>query len=110
MDVAILTALLSIMRQDVDPLVAFFPSDHYCSNEEAFARTIRCAMASAVEHPKSVVLLGAHAHYPEVEYGWIESGAVVQSSAAAHLLCVNRFFEKPALPMARVLMSRGCIV
>jgi mannose-1-phosphate guanylyltransferase len=107
--VAILTALLSIMQQDADPLVAFFPCDHYYSNDEAFARTIRSALASAVEHPKSIVLLGAHAHYPEVEYGWIEPGAVLQSSAAAPLLCVNRFFEKPALPMARVLMSRGCL-
>ena len=88
-----MTALVSILHREADPLVAFFPCDHYYANDDAFARTIRLAIGFAAEHPKSVILLGAHAHYPEVEYGWIEPGSALQSSAAAPLYEVNRFCE-----------------
>src|SRR5580658_8574168 len=38
--IAISTALLRILQWELDPLVAFFPCDHYYSDDDAFARTI----------------------------------------------------------------------
>lgn len=107
--VAVAAALLRILESDADPVVAFFPCDHYYSNGEAFVRTVRCAMRSAVEHPYSIVLLGAEAHYPEVEYGWIEPGSSVPSGATLPIHRLNRFWEKPTLITARELLNRGCL-
>jgi mannose-1-phosphate guanylyltransferase len=106
--VAIATALLRILQQEVDPLVAFFPSDHYYSDDHAFAHTVRSAMTCARQHSESIILLGAEAHYPEVEYGWIEPGCAIEELPVP-VSRVNRFWEKPSLPEARALLGRGCL-
>jgi mannose-1-phosphate guanylyltransferase len=106
--VAIAAALFSVLQREADPLVAFFPCDHYYSDDAAFARTVASAIACARQHPESIVLLGAEAHYPEVEYGWIEPGAAIQD-AAMPLSRVNRFWEKPSLSNASALLARGCL-
>jgi mannose-1-phosphate guanylyltransferase len=72
--VGITAAILGIIRSDIDAIMALFPCDHYNRGDDAFALTIRSAMAFAEEHPTSLILLGAQAHYQEVEYGWIEPG------------------------------------
>ena len=104
--VAITTAILRVMRSDIDAIVAFFPCDHYYTDDEAFALTIRSAMSFADEHPTSLVLLGAQAHYPEVEYGWIEPGQAIRDLPMSR---VNRFWEKPSLQQAQALLRRGCL-
>jgi mannose-1-phosphate guanylyltransferase len=106
--IAISISLLRILRQKMDPLVAFFPCDHYYADDDAFARTITSAIESAHKHPDSIFLLGAEAHYPEVEYGWIEPGSTMQDTAIP-LSRVNRFWEKPSLPLARALFDLGCL-
>jgi mannose-1-phosphate guanylyltransferase len=107
--VAIAAALLRILKREANPLVAFFPCDHYYSNDAAFVLTIGFAMACAQEYPKSLILLGAEAQYPETEYGWIEPVFAIRASGALQLLRVNRFWEKPSLRKARALMSGGCL-
>ena len=107
--VAIATALFRILQREANPFVAFFPCDHYYSNDDAFVSTIGSAMACAQEYPKSIILLGAEAHYAEIEYGWIEPGFAIQVSGARQLLRVNRFWGKPSLRKARALMSGGCL-
>jgi mannose-1-phosphate guanylyltransferase len=101
-------ALLHILQRDADAVVAFVPCDHYYADDEAFARAIRWAFFGVEQHPNSVVLLGARAHYAEVEYGWIELGSAI-SKAPAPLWRVNRFWEKPSLPQAQALLRRGCL-
>jgi mannose-1-phosphate guanylyltransferase len=66
------------------------------------------AFFGAEEYPDSVVLLGAKAHYAEVEYEWIDFGPAI-SNAPAPLLRVNRFWEKPSLQQAQTLLRRGCL-
>lgn len=106
--IAISAALLRVLQREADPLVAFFPCDHYYSDDDAFAQTIRSAIACARQHPDSIILLGAEAHYPETEYGWIELGPAVQDTAIS-VSRVNRFWEKPSLSKARDLLDRGCL-
>ena len=106
--VAVAVALLHILQRDADPVVVFVPCDHYYSDAEAFDRAIRSAISGAEQYPDSIVLLGAEAHYAEVEYGWIELGSAI-SHAPIPLLRVNRFWEKPSLPQARALLRRGCL-
>jgi hypothetical protein len=106
--VAIAVALLQIMQRDPDAVGVFTPCDHYYSDSEAFGRAIQSAISGAEQFPESIVLLGAEAHYAEVEYGWIEPGPAI-SHASAPLLRVNRFFEKPFSPQSQALLRRGCL-
>ncbi len=106
--VAIAVALVHILQRDADAVVVFVPCDHFYSDDEAFGQAIRSAISGAEQYPDSVVLLGAEAHYAEIEYGWIELASAV-SHAAIPLLRVNRFWEKPSLPQARALLRRGCL-
>jgi mannose-1-phosphate guanylyltransferase len=106
--IAVAVALLHILQRDADAVVVFVPCDHYYSDAEACGRAIRSAISSAEQYPNSVVLVGAKAHYPEVEYGWIEPGASL-SQIGNTLLHVNRFWEKPSLPEAQALLHRGCL-
>jgi len=107
--VAIAVALLRILRVDPDAIVAFFPSDHYDADKHAFASSVASALRMATEYPHSLILIGAEAHYPEVEYGWIEPGRVIIESATARLQQVRRFWEKPFLRRAQMLLRRGCL-
>jgi mannose-1-phosphate guanylyltransferase len=106
--VAVALALVNILQRDPDAVVVLVPCDHYYSDGEAFGRAIGSAASAAEQYPDSIVLLGAEAHYPEVEYGWIEPGAAI-SHAPIELLRVNRFWEKPSLPQARTLLRDGCL-
>ena len=106
--VAVAIALLHILERDADAVVIFLPCDHYYSDSEACGRAIRTAISGAERYPDSIVLVGAKAHYPEVEYGWIELGSAI-SHVPIPLLQVNRFWEKPSLLQAQTLLQGGCL-
>jgi mannose-1-phosphate guanylyltransferase len=106
--VAVAIALLHILERDADAVVIFLPCDHYYSDSEACGRAIRTAISGAERYPDSIVLVGAKAHYPEAEYGWIEPGPAI-SHVPIPLLRVNRFWEKPSLLQAQTLLQRGCL-
>jgi mannose-1-phosphate guanylyltransferase len=107
--VAIATALLRILQHDADAVAAFFPCDHYYADPEAFSRAVASAVRYARDFPDSVVLIGAEAENPEVEYGWIEPGLPMRDAPDVPLFCVNRFWEKPTLAEARSLLRRRCL-
>ena len=71
---AILYALLRIAAVDPTALVAFFPSDHYVSDDEGFMEHIAAGFEAVRVTKGSIILLGIHAETPEVEYGWIRTG------------------------------------
>jgi len=105
--VAIGAALIRIARVEPEALITLFPCDHFYADNEAFVETIGSAEAFARTHPRSLVLVGAEAHYPEIEYGWIEPGIPLPGEDT--LLSVLRFWEKPDLSTARELLSRSCL-
>ena len=106
--VAISVALLHILQRDPNAIVNFVPCDHYYSDAEAHGRAVLAALSGAEQYPDSIVLVGARAHSPEVEYGWIELGTSI-SQARTPLLRVTRFWEKPSLRKAKALLRRGCL-
>jgi mannose-1-phosphate guanylyltransferase len=107
--VAIILALIQVLPHDPDALVAFFPCDHFYDDDDSFRITIRSAFRCAGRNPEAIILVGADAAYPEVDYGWIEPGAVVSQSVVGPLSRVARFWEKPPLDQARALLDRGCL-
>jgi mannose-1-phosphate guanylyltransferase len=104
---AILYSLLRIAAVDPRAIVAFFPSDHYVSDNGKFMAHIRAALDTASLRRDLVILLGVEPESPEVEYGWIEPTALIK--APGKVFGVRRFWEKPNQVLAQVLHLRGCL-
>jgi mannose-1-phosphate guanylyltransferase len=104
---AILYSVLKIAAVDPQAIVAFFPSDHYVSDNAKFMAHIRRAFEAAHVRPDVVILLGVEPESPEVEYGWIEPAQAIQGHRQLHR--VRRFWEKPSPGLAAVLQLRGCL-
>ena len=102
---AIILGLQHIMAQDPDAVVAILPSDHYYSDEAAFHASLESAFAAARAHRESIVLLGAKAHSPAMEFGWIDVGPL----AGVNLFRVRGFEEKPSHPIAERLLRSGAL-
>jgi mannose-1-phosphate guanylyltransferase len=107
--VAMALCLHVIAEQDEDALVAFFPSDHHYSNCSAFRASVDCGLGLMAEYPQSILIVGAKARYPEVEYGWIQPSRTLVDSLTNPLLRVSRFWEKPTSEHAERLQRRGCL-
>jgi mannose-1-phosphate guanylyltransferase len=106
---AVLYTVMRLCELDSEGIVDFFPSDHYFSNDETFISHIDSAYTAAASNPKMVVLLGITPETPEVEYGWIEPGALLESPVSDSLSRVRCFWEKPDATLASALMKRGCL-
>ena len=104
---AILYSVLKIASMDPQAVVAFFPSDHYVSDDARFMAHIRQAVDAAHLRRDLVILLGVEPESPETEYGWIEPGQPIQGHKQLHR--VGRFWEKPSSDLAAVLQLRGCL-
>jgi mannose-1-phosphate guanylyltransferase len=106
---AITYALTRLRQMDPQGLVAFFPSDHHFTNDEAFVVHTDFAFAQAKSHPARVILLGVEPEAPEESYGWIEPGSPLASESTICISEVSRFWEKPSRRIASHLMRRGCL-
>jgi mannose-1-phosphate guanylyltransferase len=104
---AILYSLLRLQKTDPTASAAFFPSDHYFSDDRAFMAEVDLAFAAANRQPDLVILLGIEPESPDEEYGWIEPEREFSKDTTSNLLRVRRFWEKPSSAMARALMVRG---
>ena len=104
---AILYSLLRIAARNPQATVAFFPSDHYISDNSKFMAQIRSALDTATSQRDLIVLLGLEPESPEVEYGWIEPAQKI--SGHPNVFGVRRFWEKPQRMLAEVLQLRGCL-
>jgi mannose-1-phosphate guanylyltransferase len=106
---AILYSLLRLSKADPSSVVAFFPSDHYFSDDAAFMSHVEAAFKAARARDDMVILLGIEPEGPEGEYGWIEPAPPGLSKSADALNWVRRFWEKPTPEFARGLLERGCL-
>jgi mannose-1-phosphate guanylyltransferase len=105
--VAIIASLLQLLQHKPDAIVGIFPADHYYADEAAFASTVKSAIRISRAQLDSIILIGAKAQWPEVEYGWIEPGPAIATPCRATVFGVSRFCEKPPLLEARDLMRKG---
>ena len=106
---AIIYSLVRITSLAGNPIVGFFPTDHYYSRETRFVAAVRLALKIVSRRPDTVILLGAGAQHAEVEYGWIEPGIRLQCPITNSLLRVRRFWEKPSTQVAQSLLKYGCL-
>jgi mannose-1-phosphate guanylyltransferase len=101
----ILFALLQIQRCAPDSVVVMLPADHYVVNEDAMARSLRMAANLTSDNGGLVYLLGAEPDGPDPELGYIVPSEQRREVAAN----VLRFVEKPAMHVARQLISDGAL-
>jgi mannose-1-phosphate guanylyltransferase len=106
---AILYGLRRLVPAGPAASVVILPSDHYVSDEGRFMAHVSRAFAAVDCRPDLIVLLGITPDHPEVEYGWIETGEGIPLLADAICYRVQRFWEKPSLPVAMRLFARGCL-
>jgi len=105
---AILYSLLRLEKIDPAASVAFFPSDHYFSDNRAFMSEVEYAI-DAARSLHAIVLLGIEPESPDEEYGWIEPNPTFSVDEALSISPVRRFWEKPTRAIAAELMKRGCL-
>src|SRR5688572_24292070 len=106
---AIAYSLARLRELDPKGVVAIFPSDHHFADEIAFAGELETAFEAADARPDRVMLLGVTPDYPEVEYGWVESGAPLGGRLPGSVCHVGCFWEKPSRSLASALMKNGCL-
>ena len=106
---AILYSLLRVESMDRNASVAFFPSDHYLSDDEAFMAQVISAFNRVNIEPDKIVLLGVPPDYPEPGYGWIEPVRHSTDKQARLFSSVKKFWEKPDHRTASELMKKGCL-
>ncbi len=106
---AILYSLMRLAAQKPDAIVAFFPSDHYFSDDAVFMRHVDLAFNAADVNPTSIVLLGIEPEKAETSYGWIEPADSLFGGLAKAVCRVNRFWEKPTVGVAQHLLGAGCL-
>lgn len=106
---AILYSLLRIANNSPEATVAFFPSDHYFSDNEEFMEMVESAFRAVEINPHSVVLLGFEATKAETSYGWIEPVESLFGGLTHSVSRVKRFWEKPSHRTARKLKDQRCL-
>lgn len=106
---AILYSLMHLERLDPEAAVAFFPADHYFSDDAAFMSEVDLAFEIADLKPNTVILMGINPEVPDEEYGWIEPDFTSFTDADTKVLPVSRFWEKPERALAVELMNQGCL-
>jgi mannose-1-phosphate guanylyltransferase len=106
---AILYSLLRLEQSNPRASAAFFPSDHYFSDDRAFMSEVESAFGIARLNPDLVILLGIEPEYQDEEYGWIEPSGEPSTENRSGFRRVRGFWEKPSPALARELMRRGCL-
>jgi mannose-1-phosphate guanylyltransferase len=106
---AILYSLLRLAKIAPEATVAFFPSDHYFSDDAAFMNNVESAFEMSETNPRSIFLLGIEPEKPEPSYGWIEPVESVFGNLSKSVSRVKHFWEKPSVESAKTLMLKGCL-
>lgn len=98
---AVLAAALHVGGADPDAVLIVLPSDHVIDGDlNALVLTMHKAA-----HDGFIVTFGIRPTFPETGYGYIMDGGAFDNYAGLHR--VERFVEKPELPIARSLFETG---
>jgi mannose-1-phosphate guanylyltransferase len=99
--VAIAYGAAIIRKRLGDGVIAAVAADHYIATSAQYRRTLIDAIHLAATHD-SIVAIGIPPTRPETGYGYQKIGAKVGAGFR-----IERFIEKPALPLARRMVKSG---
>lgn len=89
--------------------VVVYPSDHFVMPETPFIETVRSAMTAADRLRDCIVLVGARPDGPETDYGWVTTGATLDTVAGVSVHAVTTFIEKPTPTAAEAARRSGAL-
>ncbi len=95
-----------ILRHDPDGLMVVLPADHVIKKPAAFRRALRAACRCASTAGRSVIL-GIKPTRPDVGYGYVRFGRRGGRAEGQEIYQVEKFTEKPTLPLARRYLASG---
>lgn len=103
---AIGLAALHIQRVDPKAIMVVLPADHWITQPDAFVALLQSAATLAEQ--ELLVTLGIVPDRPETGYGYIKRGRTC-SQQLEHTTAykVERFVEKPSLPVAQDYVASG---
>ena len=101
--VAILHALIHVLRCDDQPIVVVLPTDHGVDDEAPLLAALHRAIEQAAGTNRDLVLIGVTPEHAEAQYGWILPGGPAGRSVRR----VRSFVEKPSRTVAAALMEQG---
>jgi mannose-1-phosphate guanylyltransferase len=98
---------ITIRRQDPEAIVASLGSDHSVKRPTEFQKVLRLAAGFVERHPDTIIPIGIRPTHPDVGYGYIKLGEVIDSAEGKNLWKVDRFTEKPSLKEAKQFLSEA---
>lgn len=96
-----------LARLDDDAVAVAMPSDHLIEPEALFQEHLDAARVVLEERPQSVLVFGIEPDHPATGYGWLRSGARVESAAGFPVHALDAFLEKPERAAAEKLLAAG---
>jgi mannose-1-phosphate guanylyltransferase len=102
--IGILLSVLSILRRDPLAQILFLPADHFFADDNVLATAAETAVNELSAAPDDIVILGMEPREADVDLGYILCGRDMGRSRR-----VLQFIEKPPLPIAVDLLSRGAL-
>ncbi|MHB8653458.1 MAG: mannose-1-phosphate guanylyltransferase [Terriglobia bacterium] len=99
-------AAREILRRDPDGLMVVLPADHVIKKPTVFRRALRAACRWASTPGRSVII-GIKPTRPDVGYGYVRFGRTAGRAEGREIFQVEKFTEKPALPLARRYLASG---
>jgi mannose-1-phosphate guanylyltransferase len=101
-------AALEVLRRKADAVMIVLPADHWVADGAAFRRTLKAAVARAMECDE-LLTIGIRPEYPETGYGYIVKGKKINGSGKPAAFRVKKFTEKPSLAAAQRLIHQGSL-
>jgi mannose-1-phosphate guanylyltransferase len=95
-----------ILRRDSEGLMVVLPADHVIGQPAHFLRVLRAGCETADAEGTSVVI-GLKPTRPETGFGYVRVGAREGRVAGQDVYRVEKFTEKPPLPVARRYLASG---
>ncbi len=102
---AIGLAAIHLRKRDPEATMTILTADHYITNTEQFRRVLEAAYSVAQD--RHLVTLGIKSASPSTGFGYIHQGEFVSLVNDFPVFYVERFTEKPALDVARQMVTSG---
>lgn len=100
-------ATLKLAQLDPEGVIVVLTSDHFIGDEEEFFKALYCAIEVARENDY-LVALGISPTVPKTGYGYLRLGKkVITDCQGKSIYAVDKFTEKPDLPMAAQFVQSG---
>ena len=104
---ALYVAIAMIKRWTPNAIITITPTDHYVAPAAKYIEQVRAARGVAARFRDRVIILGAVPSEPDPDLGYLTLGAGL--TEIPNVRKVVSFVEKPSVPLATELNTRGAL-